>query len=164
MAVVAVRSDILTNTRANLRQNPSYIDGGIQRTTSMIISLSNGDSIGSVYRLMQIPSWARIRSIMMYTGPVTGCAINIGLYRTEADGGAVVLANAYVDQRSIASNTFTGVQLAVQQRTQDKFNQQVWQDAGYTTDPRLFLDLAVTLTAAAGGTNTTAFDIGWVMD
>lgn len=164
MAVVAVRSDLLQNIRGNLRQNPALVEGGIQRSTSMVISIANGDSIGSTYRLMQVPSWHRIRSILMYAGPVTGCSINIGLYRTEMDGGAVVLANAYVDQRAITANTFTGVQLAAQQRTQDKFGQQVWQDAGYATDPRLMLDLVVTLTAAAASNNTVAFDIGTVID
>lgn len=164
MAVVAVRSDLLQNTRGNLRQNPSLLEGGIQRSTSAIITITNGDSIGSTYRLMQVPSWHRIRSILAYHGAATNTAINIGLYRTEADGGAVVVANAYADQRAISTNGFLGIQLRLQTSVFDKFTQQVWQDAGYSVDPRIMLDLVVTLSAAAASTNVVAFDVGTVID
>ena len=165
MAVVTVRSQLITNINASPPvQNPAFLEGGIQRSTTGIVTVTSGDSIASQFKIARVYSWHRIRSIMMFNSAITSGAINLGLYRVDADGGAVVLANAYASALSIASASTAGGQLAASVRSLANQGQQIWQDAGYSTDPHYALDLVATLTAAAAATGQLIFDVGTVID
>lgn len=165
MAVVIVRSTLIANTIASPPvQNPVTQENGRQRSSAAVVTVTNGDSIGSVYRLARVFSHWRMQSLRMFNGSITSAAASLGLYRTEADGGALVLATAYANSQAVATANSTGLELMFHNRSIDKLVQTVWQDAGLTADPRLPYDLCLTLTAAATATGVIAFDVCFVVD
>ena len=165
MAVITARSTIVANTFASPPiQNPTVFENGRERCSVAVVGVTSGDSIGSVYKLARVFSWHRIRSIRMFNAAITSGAANFGLYRVDADGGAVVLANAYASAVSIASAQTTGTELAFSNRAISAMAQFIWQDAGLTADPHLPYDLCMTLTAAAAASGSVGFDIGFVID
>ncbi|CAB4166336.1 hypothetical protein UFOVP843_23 [uncultured Caudovirales phage] len=165
MAVVTVRSTIITNAIASPPvQNPVTQDGARQRSAAGVATVTNGDSIASIFKLVRVPSMARLQSLRLFNAAITSGAGNLGLYRTDGDGAAVVSVACYASAISIASATTTGTELLFSARTIDKLTNQVWQDAGLTADPRLFYDICLTLTAAAAATGLIALDLSYCVD
>lgn len=165
MAVVTVRSTLITNVVASPPvQNPVTQEAARQRSAAGVVTATNGDSIGSVYKFARVPTHARLQSIRLFNAAITSGAGNLGLYRTDADGGAVVSAACYASAISIASATTTGTELLFSARAIDKLTNLVWQDAGLTTDPRLVYDICLTLTAAAAATGFISLDLSYCID
>lgn len=165
MAVVNIQSALITNMNASPPvQNAVSIEGGRKRSTVGFVTVTNGDSIASTYRIARIMSHWRLQTLRMFNNAITSGAANIGLYRTVADGGALVLASPYGAAIAIATANLAGTELLFANRTLDQIGASVWQDAGLTADPRLAYDLVVTLTAAATATGILAFELGFCVD
>lgn len=157
MAVVTTKSAIVTNRDASPRVvNPATNEGAHLRSWVATLELNNGDSIGSKLIFGQVPSNARIHSIRVFCDAVTSGAMDLGLYQTTENGGAVVSATAYASAQSIASAITAGTEIMFEQRNIDKVANTVWQDGGLSADPQRMLDIVGTLTAAttAAGTVT----------
>ena len=157
MAVVTVKSSQVTAQDAGTMAN-SYTAGGRLHSESDIASVANGDSIASVYRLVRIPSNARMSALSLFTTAITTCAGDVGLYQTAANGGAVVDADFFTAAQSLATasagiNVLGGNVLAPANRTK-----RLWEALGLTADPMREYDVAVTLTAAAGSAGTIGVD------
>lgn len=165
MAVVTVRSQLITNIVASPPvQNPVTQENARQRTSAGVVTVTNGDSIASQYKLARVMSHWRIIGLRLFNAAITSGAGSLGLYRTDADGGAVVVAAAYASAISIASATTTGTELLFSARTIDKLTNLVWQDAALSADPRLAYDIVLTLTAAATATGLLALDLSFAVD
>jgi hypothetical protein len=160
MAVVAVKGTIITNADAGTLNNANVFRG-IVKEAAETLEVTSGDSIASVYRLNRVPSNARVSRVLLSCDAITTCAGDIGVYRTAADGGAVVdvdffasaqslaaaLANSDVTHEADAADGGVGYGLADQTKM-------LWQALQFATDPRAEFDVAVTLTAAAGSAGT----------
>jgi len=165
MAVVNVKSTLLTNRDAAPRTiNPVVNDGARVRSKAFTVEVTNGDSIGSTFRLCDVPSNARINSLRLFFDSITSAAADVGLYQTTANGSAVVDADAYASAVSIASANTTGLEVMFEARNIDKVGKRVFEDAGLTTDPFRDYDLVATLTAAAGATGTLSGILEYVID
>ena len=167
MALVTVRSGLVSNIVASPPvQNSVMLENGRQRSSCSFVTVTNGDSIGSIYKMARVMSHWRIQSLRAVWGNITSGTASLGLYRTDQDGGALVLAAAYAAGQSIATANFAtgGLELFLQNRTIDKTIQQVWQDAGLAADPKLAYDLCFTLNAAATATAFLGLDAGFVVD
>lgn len=165
MAVVDVKSTLLTNRDATPRTiNPVINDGARLRTKVATVEVTNGDSIGSTFRLFSIPSNARVVSLRVLCDAITSAAADIGLYQTTANGGAVVDADAYASAQTIASANKLGIECAFEQRDVDKVANRVFQDAGLSTDPTRDYDIVATLTAAATATGTLSVVLEYAVD
>jgi hypothetical protein len=165
MAVVTISG---TNV-ANLDAAPPVVNdvtlmGARVRSQVETVEITNGDSIGSTYRLGRIPSNATVLSIRLYCDAITSAAADIGLYQTAANGGAAVDADAYASAVSLASASTTGVEVAFEQRNVDKVRNKVWNDAGLAADSIRHYDLVATLTAAATATGTLSAVIHYAVD
>lgn len=165
MALVTVRSNLITNIVAVPPvQNIVTLENARKRASAAVVSVTNGDSIGSIYKLARVMSHWRLVNLRVFNGAVTSAAANLGLYRTDADGGAVVSAACYAAAVSLAAATTTGTEMLFAARTVDKLTALVWQDAGLTVDPRLAYDVCFTLTAAATATGFVAMDLDFCID
>jgi hypothetical protein len=94
-----------------------------------------------------------------------GCAGDVGLYRTAADGGAVVDADFFASAVAIAT-AVNGTDITYEAASAmdiSKIEQRIWEVLGLTVDPNLEYDVAVTLTAAtvAGGTLSLRGSFAW---
>lgn len=156
MAVVNTKSTAITNadnTPADL--NPDYQSRGVLREAVSTLEAVNGDSIGSTYRMVRVWSGWRVSDVILDCDAITTCAGDVGLYRTAADGGAVVDADFFASAQSLAtalnSQNVTNESGVVDIANKPK---RLWEMLALTADPGVWYDVAVTLTAAAGSAGT----------
>lgn len=129
---------------------------GDMRSAIGKVEIANGDSIGSVLRAVRIPSNARVQQVLIrITGTITTAAGDIGVYRYSKEttsAGAVVDVDLFATAQALSSAiaTWTDVTNESTTITATIAEQPLWQAAGMSADPGEFLEIAITLTAAAG--------------
>lgn len=159
MGVANTKTNSVTNldtTPAVL--NPLYLMGGVLREQVGTVEIAAADDDTSVYRLGRVHSSWRISELTLFNDAITsGSVYDVGLYRTAADGGAVVDANAYADNITLVSASLTGTQLMYEGGSAvgvEDIEQQVWQHAGLTADPNVWYDICFTADTAGSGAGT----------
>ena len=163
MAVVALKSNRVTNADASVQTlDKVTLNHGRKRSICATIELANGDSIGSTYRMARVHSSWRLTRIDLYCDAITSGAADLGLYKIASAGGAVVTAGLYATAQSIASAIVTGTNINFEAKDIANIERQVWQDAGQTTDPNLWYDLTLTLTAATTAAGTVSLEVEYV--
>lgn len=160
MPLVALKSGTITARDSGLLVNANRIGGEVQSAVGTLEAQVN-DSIGSTYRMFQIPSNARVNQILLYCDDqgTTGTA-DVGLYRTTQDGSAGVVVDADFFASAVDVNTAALNGLDVTHESGvfniDDAEKQIWEGLGLSADPGIFYDVVLTLVAAstAGGTIT----------
>jgi len=153
MAVEHVKGTSVTNADALIagtatEMNKKALTGGIVKVSVDTCEVSDNADIGSTYRLGRIPSNACVLMLGVKCDTLTGGAADIGLYRTAADGGAVVEVDTYASAQSIATAiTTASTNHAFEARDIANIRRLAWQDAGLTSDPGVLYDVVLTLTA-----------------
>jgi hypothetical protein len=160
-AVVAVKSQQITNADATpMRINPAYQARSRVHEAIGAAVVTNGDSIGSTYRVCRIRSNDRVSAVFLDTTAITTCAGDIGLYRTQGDGGAVVDADFFASAQSLATALrATDVTRESGVITIPNMEKRVWEQLGLAADPGVEYDVAITLTAAAGSGGDVALRV-----
>lgn len=163
MAVVTVKGTAITNRDATPRtiNNPAGVAGVMQQSVGTA-EAANGDSIASKYILAQIPSNAVGEMVQLYCDAITSGAADIGIYRTTADGGAVVDVDFYASAQSIATAITTGTEVQHEADATDAgvgfgladLEKPLWQRLQLTADPGVMYDIVLTLTAATTAAGT----------
>ena len=158
MAVVAVKSTLVTNADAlpAVLNNPR-VDGGFERIEVATAAITSGDSIASTYRMFRVPSNAVMTDLRIYSPDIGTTTISdIGLYRTAKDGGAVQDADFFASAVSLKDGALNGTDVLHEAAvfTIDNSGKELWEALGLTSDPSVFYDVALTLTAAADATGT----------
>lgn len=155
MALEAVKSSTITNADATPRvpNNPA-LSGGELRSSRGYCSVTNAADIASTYRFARVRSNAVVDTVAISNTAITTCAGDVGLYKTAADGGAVVDADFFGSAVSLAT---AGSNVDVTHEASgtgfgdlSKCEMPLWQALGLSADPNIEYDVAVTLTAAAG--------------
>lgn len=159
MAVVNTKSTSITNLDAG-DLNPDYKSRGVLREAVDTLETVNGDSIGSTYRTVRLWSGWRVSDVIIDSDDIGATtAADVGLYRTAADGGAVVDADFFASALVLNAGALSGSNVTHESGVVDIANKgkRLWEQLGLTADPGLWYDLALTLTAAAdaAGTITT---------
>jgi hypothetical protein len=156
MAVEARKSSLITNAdEVPAVLNNPRVDGGFERAKIATVAVTNGDSIASTYRLFRVPSNAVMTDLRVYCPAITTAATNIGVYRTEKDGSAVVDADLFTSAQALTS-ALAGTDVLHESAVFSLANsgKELWDALGLTSDPSVFYDVTMTLTAAAGATGT----------
>lgn len=158
MAVVAVKSTLVTNADATPAVlNSPRVDGGFERIEVATAAITSGDSIASTYRMFRVPSNAVMTDLRIYSPDIGTTTISdIGLYRTAKDGGAVQDADFFASALSLKDGALNGTDVLHEAAvfTIDNSGKELWEALGLTSDPSVFYDVALTLTAAADATGT----------
>lgn len=156
MAVVTQKSTSITNLDAG-DLNPDYKSRGVLREAVDTIELANGDSIASTYRMFRVWSGWRVSDIIVDSDDIgTTTAGDIGLYRTNADGGAVVDADFFASALVLNAGALSNSNVTHESAVVDVANKgkRLWEQLGLTADPGLWYDVTLTLTAAADAAGT----------
>lgn len=167
MAVVTTKSAQVTNRDSEpvVLNNPN--DGAEGRVRSVFGKAASvsGDSIGSKYIFVAVPSNARITSVRLYSAALgVGAAADIGVYRNTDDLGAVVDADFFgsaVDVSAAVNGTEISHESGVY--TIAKREQPLWEAAGLTVDPNSTLDIVATLTGASAGNGDIGVHVDFVI-
>lgn len=158
MAVVNTKSAAVTNADASAQALVNQrLMGASERVAIGTLEAVSGDSIGSTYRLVRVPSRAVITEVSLKCDAITTCAGDVGVYRTSADGGAVVDADLFASAQSLAS-ALTGTNVTHESGVfgVEDVEKPLWEAAGLSADPQAWMDIVVTLTAAAGSNGTVS--------
>lgn len=151
MAVdLTLKSTAIANRQATPRvlNNPGLGVGARERAAyGVLASVPAALSATSVIRMVSVPSNCIIMSLMESSGAQTAGVADIGVYRTNDDGGAVVDADFFGSLVSLAAAT-VNVDVLNESTTNTlvKQGQPLWQALGMTVDPRSSLDICFTIT------------------
>jgi len=149
MAVVRVKLSDLATT-------PDALEVGGSDVISFVSSftITNGDSIGSIYEIANVPSGYVPIQIQLNSAAVASCNdTDIGLYETEAEGGAVIDENILADALDFSAGIAIGSELnCLKDLTVAKIGYTFSQIAGDVTGERQSYTLAATINVAATGT------------
>jgi hypothetical protein len=160
-ATANTKANLITNLDANPPvMNPLYLMGGVVREQVGTAEIAAADDDASVYRLARVHSSWRLSQLTLFNDAITsGTVFDLGLYATAADGGAVVDANAFSDNISLASASVAGTEVLFEGGSTngvEDIEQQVWQMAGQSSDPNVWYDIALTGDTVGSGAGTVS--------
>lgn len=157
MAVANTKSTAITNGDAtpNVLSSSTFCQGLLRESAGTVETLA-ADDAGSVYRLARVSSSARISSILLASDAITGAsAVDVGLYQTAANGGAVVDADFFATDVDISTSAIAFTEVLLEATATDiaKCEMPLWQLIGLSADPNRDYDIAVTVNdVTAAGT------------
>lgn len=163
MAVVTTKSGPATDRDSTPRVPVNgNLAGGFLKSWVGTVEAANGDSIASKYVLcVGVPSNARVSKVLLSCDAIsTSGAGDIGVYKSTADGGAVVDADLFASAQVITSAlknsdvTFESGSYGV-----EDVEKPLWEALGLTEDPNLLYDIVMTLTTATGGAGTVSLQV-----
>lgn len=167
MAVVNTKSNAITNGDATPNVlSSSTICQGILRESVGTVEAAAADDNDSIYRMVRVPSSARISSILLASDAVTGSSdVNVGVWQTAANGGAVVNENIFADavDLSTSATAFTEVILETTATDIAKVEYPLWQLLGLSADPNRDYDICLKAVAAASAAGTYAMKVKYVV-
>ena len=166
MAVVTVKSTQITNRDATPRVPvQGRVQGARVRHSRGVVLVTSGNDIASKYIACSIPSNAVPISARLSCPDIgTTTLADVGLYKSTADGGAVVDADFFgsavsLKDGALAKSDITNENSAV--ATPANGEKPVWELLGLTSDPGLVYDVVLTLTAAADGTGSVLVEVDY---
>ena len=156
MATENLKSTAITNADATpVDLTGAYLQGGRVRESVGIVEAAGGDA-GSTYRFARVPSSARVCALWFASDDLgTGLTMDVGLYKTAADGGAVVDADLFASAIDVATAAVTETNVLHESGVIniDDSEKRLWEALGLTEDPKIMYDVVGTSnTAAATGT------------
>lgn len=157
MAVEALNSASITNDNAVPVVFNNQGAGAPSRPVESddFVTVSAAASVGSVYRFTRVPTNAKVKSLTFESEAQGAGKVQLGVYRTAADGGAVVNVNLFANDIDLTSAVVpTNEVNQAGNYTLDKRSLPLWQAAGLASDPGGFLDIAATVHTTAVTTGT----------
>ncbi len=165
MAVVNLKSTVLTNRDATPKVlTDASISGGDVREVYGYVFTGSADSAASNYRLIKVPSNARISSLSMINGALgSGCLLDTAIwYPTVVQPGGANFVPSASSAALVSSSSFTTAivgntanttpsELLATGNTRQTPNYQempLWQMIGLPSDPEMELDLGFSVNIA----------------
>lgn len=168
MAVANTKSTAITNRDATPAVlSNSAITRGVKMIAKGVCAVLAADDDGSVYRFAELPSNAIIHSIKIRNDALTGATSwDCGIYRTTADGGAVVDADLFASAVDINAG-LAGTEIRFEAGTTALIayaEYRLWQiaDLGaatYASDPGYTFDICLTANTVGSGAGNILLEI-----
>lgn len=169
MAVVAKKSGAITNrdTVPKVKTNANVL-GGTLKGFAGTLEIASGDSTTSTLRFAQVPSNARMHSLLLWSDDIGSASnIDVGLYDTTENGGAVVDVDFFASAVDNHSGALNAVDITHEAAANNgdiaNGEKMIWQALGLTSDPKKFYDVTATIvTADANGAGTVTLKGSYV--
>lgn len=161
-AVVAVKSTPLTNADSTpVTINKANVARARILHSRGVCTSANGDSIASVYRFCRIKSNDLVKSVILDNATWgAACTMDIGLYKTAYDGGAVVDADFFASAVDMnTANRALDVTRESGVITVANMEKRVWELLNLAADPQIEYDVAGTLVAAAAAAGAACVQV-----
>lgn len=179
MAAEALKSTQVTNLDSlpPVANTAGESGVGSLRCLTQSVSPTNGASIGSTYRVLRLPSNAKVKHVLADTANTAGLgSYNVGLAYSDAplvtspDGTPPAVAGSVVNATLFASAWSASAVAEATDITQQSGtitgagqNQPLWQAAGLTADPGGFMDVLLTSTVAPTAAGTINLEAQFVV-
>lgn len=166
MAVEARKSNLITQLDATPPvPRPLTEFGGRLKSQCNTVEAANADSIGTTMRILRCHSSWRVEDLILDADDIgTTTVSDFGLYRTSADGGAVVDADFFASAVVLNAGAVANSLVTRESGVIDIANKhkRIWEQLGLTSDPNLWYDIVATLTAAADAAGTITLTLRYV--
>lgn len=138
--------------------------GILREVMSSLQTVTASLTTTSIIRMVEVPSNAVISQVMLYNAAQASGAVDVGVYRVNKDGGAVVNSTLFATAVDIsAAIDGTDITNESTSNTIAKRTQPLWQAAGLATDPGGTLDIALTVaTSVTTGTGAIALKVRYI--
>lgn len=161
MAVVNRNSNLIANVVATPRvaNSPQIGGAAILRETVGYVTPAADDSANSIHRFCRVPSNARVSELRLTCAIAsTAGAVDVGVYQTAENGGAVVDADFFASAQSLSAAALNDTDVLNESTTNTlaKQVQPLWQALGLSADPVREYDIAWTITTTFNGGPTAA--------
>lgn len=106
------------------------------------------DSANSIHRFCRVPSNARISQVLLTTGDATTAGnINVGVYQTAENGGAVVDADLFASALALTGGPFENADITYEsdEYTEAESVKPLWEVLGLSVDSKRDYDIAATI-------------------
>lgn len=161
MAVVVTKSASISGRDSvpSVLGNSAITRANLKRALG-IVGIVSGDSVGSTYLFESVPSNALVSSLLLSAPDIgTTTAMDIGLWHTTADGGAVVDQDFFTAAQALNAGPYAKVQCAFGNvLTVANMEKRLWEALGLSSDPRVMYDIVGTLTGAADGSGSVCLE------
>ena len=163
MAAENLKSGFITNRDAS----PSVLttaNPGQVRTAFGKVECAGGDA-ASTYRLCEVPSNAkRVRCFFACDDLGTGTTMDVGLFQTTANGGAVVDQDFFASAIDVATAAVGITEITFERDATliDEIEKPLWERLGLSADPQRTYDV-VGVSGAAAATGTMAVWVEFVV-
>lgn len=159
MAVVNRNSNTIANAIATPRVASNPAEGGPARLHEVagLVTPAADDSANSIHRFVRVPSNASIREILFSSADASSAgAINLGVYETEENGGAVVDADLFASAFVLTDGPYEQQSLIFEsgEYTYAEALKPLWEVLGLAKDPGKEYDIAATISTNYNGAGT----------
>jgi hypothetical protein len=131
---------------------------GTAKVAKSFATVSASQSSSDTIRLVRVPSNARVDAVFLLTGDATtGGAINIGVWQTVENGGAVVDADLFASALALTGGPFNRSEQTWEsgEYTYTESCKPLWEVLGLTSDPGREYDIVAEISTTFNGADTT---------
>ncbi len=131
---------------------------GMLREASSAATVSATQASGDTVRLVRVPSNARISQVLLSTGDATTAgAINIGIWQTSENGGAVVDADLFASALALTGGPFLNSDQTFEsgEYTYAESAKPLWEVLGLSADSNREYDVVAQVSTTFDAADTT---------
>ncbi len=164
MATENVKSGAITNRDATPSVLSNAQGGIVKRTWGTVEAAAAGDA-GSTYRMCSVPSNARAIDVILACDDLgTTATLDVGIYQTTANGGAVVDADFFAS--AVNANSAAVAPTHVEHESGvyniDDIEKPLWEALGLASDPNRDYDVVVTSAGDIDAAGTITVKVSYV--
>lgn len=162
MSTFTVKSTVISNRDASpqVMSDPLVVGGEVLEVTGYVTTYGASDGAGSLYKLLTVPSNARLSSLLLQAGALgSGAALDIGVfwptYIPVGAGLSASNAGAVINTQLFCSALGCSAATALTDITNSSTNNSIanqelplWSMAGLTSDPGIDLDIVARVQTA----------------
>lgn len=169
MSAENLKSSAITNATATpLVKTNSNVGGGFMKEAVGTIAPAAAAEAASTYRFCRVPSNCRISQLFISAADFTTAGVvDVGVYQTTENGGAVVDADFFATLLDLAASTGAGTHLDITNEsgtyTLAKQEQMLWEALGLSADSNREYDIVATVTTAFNGGQTMTVKCRYVV-
>ncbi len=166
MSAEHLKSAGITNATATpiVASNPHQSQGVLKESQGVCTPAVAAEA-NSTYRFCRVPSNARISQVLVKSLDFTTAgAVDIGIYQTAANGGAVVDADLFASALSMIGGPYENLDVTFEstQYSTAESEKQLWEVLGLSADPLIDYDVAATVTTAFDGGQPMSVKVRYV--
>lgn len=140
---------------------------GVAKVAKSAATVSATQASGDTIRLVRVPSNARIDAVLLSTGDATTAgAINIGVWQTADNGGAVVDADLFASALALTGGPFNRSDQTWEsgEYTHAESCKPLWEVLGLSADSNRDYDIVAEVSTTGNGMDTTiALEVHYVV-
>lgn len=160
-----VDTTLISNRAAIPRvANDNWTNAKIKTSGPGILEVSTSEDAADELRFCRIKSNAVVKQVLLSCDAITSTgAMDVGIYRTDDDGGAVVDADFFASAQVVTS-ALVDSNIAHESGVygiEDK-SKPLWEALGLASDPSIEYDVVGTITTDMGGAGTLVIEVTYV--